>query len=190
MPQIDGDTAPPRRVLRSLAHVGITVTDLDYAIDWYCDILGFELILGPISIDVGAGDDHASAGARDVFGDQCQAFRQAHLITANGVGIELFEFVDPPTERPTPAFAYWNVGIFHICVLDPDVEALAERIRQSGGLIRTSSIRESYPGEPYRWCYCQDPFGNIIEIYSHPDAQVYANRAAVPSVGSRSGQAD
>jgi hypothetical protein len=29
-------------------------------------------------------------------------------------------------------------------------------------------VREYYPGEkPYRMVYMEDPFGNIIEIYSH-----------------------
>jgi hypothetical protein len=36
-------------------------------------------------------------------------------------------------------------------------------------------VRESFPGEkPYRMVYMEDPFGNILEIYSHSDELTYA----------------
>jgi len=50
---------------------------------------------------------------------------------------------------------------------DPDVEGLAKKIVEHGGKQRMP-IREYYPGEkPYKMVYMEDPFGNIIEIYSH-----------------------
>ncbi len=36
---------------------------------------------------------------------------------------------------------------------------------------------ELFPGEPYRCCYCEDPFGNVVELYSHGHERVWANRS-------------
>ena len=37
-----------------------------------------------------------------------------------------------------------------------------------------------YPGEkPYRMVYCEDPFGNILEIYSHSYELTYSAGAYV-----------
>jgi len=35
-----------------LNHIGITVTDLNLAIQWYKDVLGFELLMGSLESDM------------------------------------------------------------------------------------------------------------------------------------------
>jgi hypothetical protein len=96
----------------------------------------------------------------------CGSFRQAHLTSANGVALELFEFAE---RRPR-----WR-GIFHVCVVPPSLERTAARIAAGGGR-RTSRIWHIFPDAPYRTCYCEDPFGNTIELYSHSHERTYANR--------------
>jgi catechol 2,3-dioxygenase-like lactoylglutathione lyase family enzyme len=157
----------------ALVHVGITVPDLDAAVAWYEEVLGCDRLLGPIVVD--AADGHAGTIAADVFGPRFRRFRQAQLSMANGVGIELFEFVEPPTERRADPLEFWRTGVFHLCVREPDVAGLARRIAATGGRMRTP-VHQSFAGEPYRWCYCEDPFGTIVEIYSHSHEQVFANR--------------
>ncbi len=49
------------------------------------------------------------------------------------------------------------------------------RIAASGGR-RTSRIWHVFPDAPYRTCYCEDPFGITIELYSHSHERTYANR--------------
>jgi catechol 2,3-dioxygenase-like lactoylglutathione lyase family enzyme len=160
--------------MTAVTHVGLTVTDLGRAVRWYRDVLGFEPIGPPVEVEAHRG--HGGAVAADVFGDRLRRFRQAHLASANGVAIELFEFVDPPSERRTRNFEYWRTGIFHVCVVAPDIEPVAERIARTGGRLRTSRVWELFAGEPYRTCYCEDPFGNVIELYSHSHERTYANR--------------
>lgn len=162
--------APP-----AIAHVGITVTDLDRAVGWYCRVLGFEPIGGAAEIDV--SDGHAGAMAADVFGPSLQGFRLAHLASANGTALELFEFVAPRGEPRPDDFEYWRAGPFHVCVVAPDIEGTVGRIAASGGR-RRSRIWQMFSGEPYRCCYCEDPLGNIVELYSHSHERTYANRAA------------
>ena len=80
--------------------------------------------------------------------------------------------------NPENNFEYWKTGIFHFGVQDPDVEGLAEKIVAAGGKKRMKAPRYYYPGEkPYRMIYMEDPFGNILEIYSHSYELHYASGA-------------
>jgi catechol-2,3-dioxygenase len=94
------------------------------------------------------------------------------MSTGDRVGIELFEFRNQ--ETPEDNFECWKTGVFHFCIQDPDVEGLAERIIAAGGKQRMP-VREYFPGEkPFRMVYMEDPFGNILEIYSHSYELTYA----------------
>jgi catechol 2,3-dioxygenase-like lactoylglutathione lyase family enzyme len=147
-----------------LTHVGMGVPELDAAVRWYTEVLGFER-LGETT-RVRENEGHAGVVAADVLGPGFRSFSQRHLVGANGVGLELFEFEDPAADRR---------GIFHVCVVAPDVAGTADRIAASGGR-RTSRIWQIFEGEPYLTCYCEDPSGNIVELYSHGHERVYANR--------------
>ena len=71
-------------------------------------------------------------------------------------------------------FEYWKTGIFHICLTDPEIETLAKRIDESGGKQR-SKVWKLWPDKPYKVCYCEDPWGNIIELSSHNYEQTWSN---------------
>ena len=72
------------------------------------------------------------------------------------------------------SFRYWQTGIFHLCVTEHDLDGLVARIVANGGRQRTK-IYAFLPGRPYRLVYCEDPFGNIIEAFSHSYAETFAN---------------
>lgn len=160
------DTTYPR----AFSHIGITVPDLDRAVQFYTDVMKWYLIMAPTEI---VEDDSAiGVMCKDVFGEGFGSFRIAHLATADGIGVELFQFLRG--ESRNGDFEYWKTGVFHFCVQDPDVEGLAERIVAAGGKQRMP-IRHYYPDEkPYRMVYCEDPFGNIVEIYSHSYELTYS----------------
>jgi catechol 2,3-dioxygenase-like lactoylglutathione lyase family enzyme len=160
--------------MTAIAHVGMTVTDLDAAVAWYSDVLGLEP-LGS-SVEVRAGDEHGGALAAQVFGPGFGAFRQAHLTGANGTALELFQFLDPASSRRSANFDFRLTGIFHVCLIAGDVDRAAERIAATGGRRRMARAEPIFPGEPYRTCYCEDPFGNVIELYSHSHERTFANR--------------
>jgi hypothetical protein len=74
--------------------------------------------------------------------------------------------IEPKAQRRQENFEYWKSGSTHICITDPKIERLCSKILDSGGKKRTS-MREIVPGKGYKIAFCEDPFGNIIEIYSH-----------------------
>ena len=159
---------------RNFSHIGLSVPDLDKAVKFYTDVLGWYTIMEPS--DVHNDDSAIGQMCRDVFGDEWETFRIAHLSTGDKIGVELFEF--PHNEQPENNFEYWKTGIFHFCVQDPNVEALAERMVAAGGKKRMEKPRYYYPGEkPYRMIYMEDPFGNIVEVYSHSYELIYSEGA-------------
>ncbi len=131
---------------RTFSHIGISVPDLEAAVKFYTEVLGWYLIMKPTEI---VEDDSAIGEmCTDVFGPGWGKFRIAHLSTGD------------------------------FCVQDPDVEGLAEKIVAAGGKKRMKAPRYYYPGEkPYRMIYMEDPFGNILEIYSHSYELHYASGA-------------
>lgn len=160
----------------TFSHIGITVTDLDKAVEFYSKVFGLYVIMGPTTV---RHDDSAIGQmCDDVFGEGWGTFRIAHMSTGDGTGIELFEF--PNSVRPENNFEYWKAGVFHFCVQDPDLEGLLEKVIAHGGKQRMRQVRHYYPGEkPYRMVYCEDPFGNIFEIYSHSYELTYSSAAYV-----------
>lgn len=155
---------------RAFNHIGLSVPDVEAAFKWYTAGLGLYPIMEPTEI---TKDDSAiGVMCSDVFGPEWTSFKICHLATADKIGIELFEF--PTNEKPDNNLDYWKTGIFHFCITDPDVEALAEKIVAAGGRQRMP-IREYYPGEkPYRMVYMEDPWRNIIELYSHSCELTYS----------------
>ncbi|KIC29504.1 lactoylglutathione lyase family protein [Leisingera sp. ANG-M6] len=148
---------------RSFSHIGLSVPDLDAAMKFYAEVMGFYVIMNPT--EVVEDDSDIGRMCTDVFGAGWSRLRIAHLSTADRVGIELFEF--DGNYAPSDNLDYRRHGLFHFCVQDPDVEGLAQKIVAAGGKQRMP-VREYYPGEkPYRMVYVEDPFGNVFEIYSH-----------------------
>lgn len=160
---------------RAFSHIGLCVPDLDAAVKWYNQVLGFTVLIGPSQND---GDNQTDLGRlnRGVFGTNFKRSRVAHLVTSNGIGIELFQFIDPPYKKPENNFEYWRGGVFHFCIVDPNIDRLLERITDTGGKARCK-VAAIFPGEPYRMVYCEDPFGNPFEIYTHSYEQFFANKS-------------
>lgn len=155
---------------RGFSHIGLSVPDLDAAIRFYRDVLGFYVIMD--ATEVVEDDSEIGRMCTDVFGNGWGSLRIAHLSTADRVGIELFEFEG--NHAPDNNLDFRRHGIFHFCVQDPDIEGLTQKIVAAGGKQRMP-IREYYPGEkPYKMVYVEDPFGNVFEIYTHSYELTYS----------------
>ncbi|HCZ05814.1 MAG: hypothetical protein PWP37_136 [Thermotogota bacterium] len=152
-------------------HVGVSVTDLEKAIEFYREVFGLKLIMGPAEIK----NDDTVIGrlCNDIFGEKMQHFRIAHMTTVDGIGIELFEFKDPKAERRENNFEYWKTGIFHMAFTTSNMEESIKKIEEHGGKVR-SQVWEAFPNR--RLVYCEDPFGNIFELYDCTYSEMYANR--------------
>lgn len=162
--QIKNSNLLPKTYPKTFSHIGITVPDIDEAVKFYTEVMGFYVIMEPTVIK----EENKTAIGKmciDVFGKGWQSFKIAHLSSGDKIGFELFEFKESKDLKPN--FEPFRTGLFHFSVQDPDVEGLVKNIVKAGGKQRMP-IREYYPGEkPYRMCYVEDPFGIVFEIYSH-----------------------
>ncbi len=155
---------------RTFSHIGLSVPDLEKAVKFYTEVFGWYLIMGPTEIV--ADDSAIGVMCTDVFGEGWKKFRIAHMSTGDGIGVEVFEFLGAYV--PENNFDYRRSGVFHFCIQDPDVEGLLAKVVEHGGKQRMP-VRYYYPGQkPYRMVYCEDPFGNIFEIYSHSYELTYS----------------
>ena len=150
-----------------VSHLGLSVPDIDAAISWYTTVLGFTRLAGPVLVD---DDSPHAVLARDIYGPRWHSMRQAHLSTSNGVGLELFEFLDPAPTSVDPRFEPWHPGFFHLCVVCRDVDKLVTRIVEHGGAVSTNIHRLPR----YSLCYCRDPWGNALEINDCSYEQAHA----------------
>jgi catechol 2,3-dioxygenase-like lactoylglutathione lyase family enzyme len=145
-------------------HIGIGVPDIEAAIAWYADVMGYRVFTGPVLLEL---ENDGTGQLRDVLGPKFRKLKIAHLSTGGGAGLELFEPIDPPFERRQEDVEFWKSGTFHFCVMDPDIDGLVARIVATGGR-QLSKIWEDRPSSNMRMVYCQDPFGTLIEIHTHP----------------------
>lgn len=149
---------------KTFSHIGITVPNIEEAVKFYTEVLGFYVIMEPTLVKE---ENETAIGQMciDVFGKGWGTFKIAHLSTGDKIGFEMFEFNESKNSKPT--FTPYQSGLSHFSIQDPDVEGLVKKIVDAGGKQRMP-IRAYYPGEkPYRMCYVEDPFGTVFEIYSH-----------------------
>jgi catechol 2,3-dioxygenase-like lactoylglutathione lyase family enzyme len=156
-----------------LNHVAVSVPDIDAAMAWYEKVFGFTVLAAPA--EVLPDGTHFGNLAGDICGERFGGMKIAHMVTGDGIGFELFQFLGPVPERRSDTMEYWKNGFFHIAITDPDVEAKVAEIVAAGGLQR-SRIWTLIPEEDIKVCYCEDPYGNVIEIISHRYESALANR--------------
>lgn len=125
-----------------IGHVHLKVADLQRALDFYCGVLGFELI--------------------QRFGDQ------AAFISAGGyhhhIGLNTWE------SRGGPPPAPGTTGLYHVAILYPTRAALADALRRlrAAGIPLTGASDHGVSEA----LYLDDPDGNGVELYrDRPDAE-------------------
>jgi catechol 2,3-dioxygenase-like lactoylglutathione lyase family enzyme len=171
--------------VRGLHHVGITVSDLDRAIDFYHDVLGLEFVSEPSPVF----DDPALGPAVGVPG---AALRQVSL-TAGDIIVELLEYVRPesPVVAPLPQNA---LGAQHVAFLVDDIRAKKAEL-EGRGVRFYSDVNVVDEGvlAGWRWVYFEDPEGNALELveiaYTRQDEREAGIRAYLRERGARRGEA-
>jgi lactoylglutathione lyase len=127
-----------------LHHAGISVPDLDRALEWYCGALGLE------------------PGFR--FEVPPLGLRGAFALGQGGGGVELLEQAGavPGVSRPDPPSANAVHGFNHACFQVDDLDALYARLIERGAAGVWAPRDSPEPG--VRMAYVTDPDGNLIEL--------------------------
>jgi catechol 2,3-dioxygenase-like lactoylglutathione lyase family enzyme len=154
-------------------HLGIMVGDMNKAVTFYTNALGLQIVMDNTKV---AQERETSIGKMciEVFGEGFEGFNIAHLVTTDGIGVELFEMKNRE-ERHEVNFN--RVGIFHFCLQTDDFEGAIERTEKFGGKVRMNIMRyhPEDDSKPAKMVYLEDPFGNLFELYSHTYEETYAS---------------
>lgn len=150
-------------------HVGITVPDVFAAIDWYGEVFGTSVLLPPRMLEPATHAESASA-----LGPRFRKAWQAHLLTGNGTGIEVFQFLDPEPEPAEVGVPFARRGSWHICLTHPDLPAVLDRATAHGGRV-LSEPAWFVPGRPWQLTYLADPWGVVWEVMNASYAEVFGN---------------
>jgi len=154
-------------------HVGIMVGDMNKAVEFYTNALGLNVVMGNTKV---AEERESAIGKMcvAVFGEGFEGFNIAHLVTTDGIGLELFEMKNRE-ERHQVNFN--RIGIFHFCLQTDDFEGAIERTEKFGGKVRMDIMRyhPEDDNKQAKMVYLEDPFGNLFELYSHTYEETYAS---------------
>ncbi|MGO1628691.1 MAG: VOC family protein [Microbacteriaceae bacterium] len=156
----------------ALNHIGVTVPDVFAAIDWYQDVFGMRLLMPPRVLE---GSVHREAGS--ALGPRFRTAWQAHLLTGNGAGVEVFQFLDPEPDFASGTgenVPFTRLGTWHVCLTHPDPGLVMERGQARGGTV-LSEPAVFVPGRPWMLAYIADPWGLVWEVMSASYAEVFAN---------------
>ncbi|PZN34042.1 MAG: VOC family protein [Proteobacteria bacterium] len=140
--------------IKGLHHAGLSVSDLDRSIAFYCDLLGMRLLR----------QDAFQPGSLDRITALPGARGRSAMLQAGAQYLELFEFATP-TPRPRDVSApVCDHGISHVCVEVTDLEGAYRRLSEAG-------VRFHCPPQAFahmKATYARDPDGNVVELLEIP----------------------
>jgi catechol 2,3-dioxygenase-like lactoylglutathione lyase family enzyme len=154
-------------------HVGITVSDLERAIDFYHGVFGLEFVNEPSPVfdDPGLGPAVGVPGA---------ALRQVSLALGDVI-LELLEYLRPqsPVDAPLPQNA---LGAQHVAFLVDDIHAKKAELEAKGvEFFSDVNVVDEGVLAGWRWVYFYDPEGNALELveiaYTRPAERAAGIRA-------------
>lgn len=153
-----------------LSHIGMTVGDINAAIDFYRDVFDCQPLGKPFHVKRDGsymGELYAKC-----FDDRFKESYVVFLTLAEHAVLELFEFKDPKVEVLTNHYPYWQTGISHICLVREDIENAVEDIVKHGGRDRMG-VLPLFKSSDVKIAYCEDPWGNLIELFNVDNPGVF-----------------
>ncbi|MCV2402862.1 VOC family protein [Marinomonas sp. C2222] len=154
-------------------HIGLMVGDMSQAVEFYTKVLGLRVIMDKTKVI----EERESAIGKmciAVFGEGFEGFNIAHLVTTDGIGVELFEMKNREQKHEVN---FSRIGIFHFCLQSDDFEAVIQKTEEMGGKVRMDIMRyhPEDDSKPAKMVYLEDPFGNLFELYSHSYEETYSS---------------
>lgn len=140
-------------------HTGITVANLDRAVAFWQNVLGFELSHRTHQTGELAGEITGVPGAE---------ISLAVLKTPSGHKIELLEYLAPPDRKHVDTRPC-DVGSAHVALTVDDLDGVLSAIAASGwSAAGKPQTLQSGPNAGKRVVYVRDPDGTTIEFMQPP----------------------
>jgi len=152
--------------LLRLTHVGICVSDLDRALRFWRDALGFR-VEHELSVAGEAADRLLRLRDTDL---------RAVYLVRDGVRIELLAFASPPAP-PRRTRPMHEPGLTHLSFRVADLDATLAALRAAGERVLDETLVR-FPARGAAACMIADPDGQLVELVQAP-----GDPAAPPRAG-------
>ena len=144
----------------TFSHVGICVGDLERAVRFYCEGLGFELV-----------QSHTVGQEFGQLMEIDDVALQSRFVRRDGVSIELLYFDSPGHCGQAVRRPMNQLGLTHLSLRVADVDTVAEIVESLGGTV-VRSTRTTFgsagSADALDFVYCTDPDGTRIELMHLP----------------------
>ena len=140
-------------MILGLHHAALAVPNLEEALAFYCDLIGFEVVM-EAEVPSGIGAMSAALGTKD------SGFK-VRIIKKGNSCLELFEFDVAEagySKRPVN-----RNGLTHIALASNAIEQDHQNLSENGVKFNAPLMGQA----PSRFAYGRDPFGNVIELLEH-----------------------
>lgn len=164
--------------LLALDHVGLTVPDLEQAIDFFVEAFGCEHVF------TGGPYDNTGWVWPGESEPESLTLRLAVLRQGDSLNIELLEYSDRTREAPDRAPRPPDPGGNHLAFFVEDIHGLEQRLRERGDVrfMNATEVEEGGPIDGTEWCYLLTPWGQTIELIRWQSGLPYESATAVRMV--------
>ena len=152
------------------AHLGMTIRDTERTLDFYCRVLGAELLWRPRGVQEGDQTE-------TIFGlDGARVLVSA--VRLGGMMIEFFEFLSPGLSTQPFGASYADGGWKHLALEVEDIDATVASLAKRG--VSFQFPVQTLPSGA-RMVYFDDPDGTMLElIQTEPRRNELGARGATP----------
>ena len=147
-------------MIRGIHHTGISTGDLQRALAFYCDLLGFEKVF--------EGGWPAGVEVADSITGLSGSSAQLAMLRAGNAFLELFQYASPAPRPGDPIRPVCDHGITHICLQVQDLRGEHERMKAAGMEFMSDPLTQ----DSGYVIYGRDPDGNVVELIEFTDVQV------------------
>lgn len=146
--------------MKKLEHVGLSVSNIERSINFYCNNFGFKVIR---TIEVYDEDRKIKMGK--ITGMKIGKAKIAHLISENFM-LELFEYIDPKGKQISTKRTQADIGLTHIGFRTNDIFKNIKELK----LKNVKFISEPVEFRKGVWVvYFYGPDGEVCELRQTPE---------------------
>jgi catechol 2,3-dioxygenase-like lactoylglutathione lyase family enzyme len=142
-------------------HVGITVSDVDRALDFYRDLLGLRVV---------ADNTITEPAVAELLGLDSVELRIVDLDSGDGRIVELLQYLQPAGTRLD--YESSDAATEHIAFTVDDLAAIRARLAEAGAkIVSRRPLTIDDPGGSFDGAIClyvRDPDGAILELVQRP----------------------
>lgn len=139
-------------MISAIRHTGLVVTDLDRALHFWCDLLGFKVVK---QMEESGSNIDAMMGLQDV------RVTTAKLAAPDGFLLELLCFHSHP-DKPRWEGTPYSTGFTHIALTVDDLDQLVSKLTQEG--FSFPALPQHSPDGYAKVIYAKGPEGVLLEL--------------------------